>query len=410
MKIFNSLSRSIQTFTPLNNKTVKIYVCGITPYDVTHLGHAFTYVFFDTLIRYLKYKGYKVNYVQNVTDIDDDILKKAKELGKNWKKLGEYWTKKFLDDMKSLNVEPPTHFVKATDSITMMIRIIEVLIKKGFAYERKGNVYFEVKKFKAYGELSKFTKKQMFLISKQRGADPNDPLKKNPLDFLLWQKSKKNEPFWESPWGRGRPGWHIECSAMIYQYLGERIDPFGKLRVNGEHSRTIDIHGGGRDLIYPHHECEIAQSESFTAKIPFVKYWMHNAMVMNEGEKMSKSLGNLVLISDLLKKYSWDAVRLYILSHRYRNPWEYDESKLEYYQKEIKLIRNALKKESMQVPLKNNFAKKYLDEFNNCLENDANTESGLLVISNIARSILNKKEESLELQKTLKTCLEILGL
>ncbi|MBI2190006.1 MAG: class I tRNA ligase family protein [Candidatus Levybacteria bacterium] len=190
LKLYNSLTRKKEPFVPLRGRDVRMYVCGITPYDTTHLGHAFTYVSFDVLARYLKFKGFKVTYVQNVTDIDDDILKRAKEEGKNWKKLGDFWTKRYLSDMRALNVLPPTHYVKATGSVTTIIHIIRVLLNKGFAYEKNGNVYFEVNKDKEYGKLSRFNKEQMLLISKERGNNPNDPLKKDPLDFVLWQRSK----------------------------------------------------------------------------------------------------------------------------------------------------------------------------------------------------------------------------
>ena len=327
--LYNSLTRKKEKFVTLIDKKVKIYVCGITPYDITHLGHAFTYVFFDVLIRYLRFKKYNVNYTQNVTDIDDDILKKAKEENRDWRELGNFWINKFLSDMKSLNVLPSTNYVKATNSIPTMIEMIRVLKKKGFAYQRGGNVYFEVKKFKKYGKLSGFNYNQMLLISKERGGNPNDVLKKDPLDFLLWQESKIGEPFWESPWtmvnagkGEGRPGWHIECSSMINKYLGDQID----------------IHGGGRDLVFPHHESEIAQSESYTNSKPFVKYWIHTAMLLSLGEKMAKSLGNLVMVSDLLKKYSADAIRWVLLSHHYRTPWEFDEDELDEAERNASLV------------------------------------------------------------------------
>lgn len=374
-----------------------MYVCGITPYDTTHLGHAYTYVFFDTLFRFLTHKDYKVNYVQNVTDIDDDILKKAKEKGLNWKELGDFWTKKFLDDMKSLNVLPSTHYVKATDSIALIIHIIEVLIKKDFAYEKEGNVYFDINKFKRYGELSHYDRKQMILLSKDRGADPNDPLKKDPLDFILWQKSKTDEPSWESPWKGGRPGWHIECSAVIHQHLGDQID----------------IHGGGRDLIFPHHESEIAQSEAYCGKKPFVKYWLHTSMVMYEGEKMAKSLGNLVMVSDLLKKYSANVVRLMLLSHHYREPWEFDEEELKFYDKELLLINEALKIDSIKkLSKKNNAVKKYLKEFEHVMNFDLNTPSAILIIKHLSLRIIreSKNLNVFLLQETLKTCLNILGI
>ncbi|MEK7185902.1 MAG: cysteine--tRNA ligase [Patescibacteria group bacterium] len=317
LSLYNSLSQKKEIFEPLRKTEVSIYVCGITPYDTTHLGHAFVYISFDVLMRFLKHKGYKVNYVQNVTDIDDDILKKAKEEKRDWKELGNYWTEIFLNDLKALNVLLPTHYTKATDSIDEMINIIEDLLSKKFAYKSNGNIYFDISKDKDYGHLSKYTDEQMRLLLRERGGDPDDPNKKNALDFVLWQKSNNEEPSWpfDSAQGMidGRPGWHIECSAMIHKYLGKQID----------------IHGGGKDLIYPHHESEIAQSENYTGKKPFVKYWMHIAMVMSCGEKMSKSLGNLVMVRDLLKMYSANEIRWYLLSHHYRNPWEYMESDLE---------------------------------------------------------------------------------
>ncbi|QQG40593.1 MAG: cysteine--tRNA ligase [Candidatus Levyibacteriota bacterium] len=328
MKIYNSLTKKKEPFVSLSKSLVKIYVCGITPYDTTHLGHAFTYVFFDVVYRYLTYQGYNVTYTQNVTDIDDDILKKAQEVGKNWKELGDFWTNRFTTDMKSLNVLPPTHYIKATDSITMIIRIIKALMNKGFAYQIDENVYFSVEKDKKYGKLSRLSKKEMIILLKERGGDPNDPHKKNPLDFLLWQKSKDDEPYWKSPFGKGRPGWHIECSAMNFEYLGKQID----------------IHGGGYDLIYPHHESETAQSESFTGISPFVRYWLHTAMLKYQGQKMSKSLGNLVLVSDLLQKYSPNAIRYLLLSHHYRSSWEYKESELENAEKKVRKLLNTVSK------------------------------------------------------------------
>ncbi len=327
MKLYNSKTQSIEPFVPRSKRSVFLYVCGITPYDTTHLGHAFTYVFFDALIAYLRFKKYNITYVQNVTDIDNDILKRAKQEGRDWKELGQYWTDKFLSDLRNLSVAMPTHYVKATDSIPMIITIIASLIGKKCAYENDGNVYFSVDSFPLYGELSHFTPKQMLLISQERGADPTDTKKKNPLDFILWQKSLIGEPFWESPWGKGRPGWHIECSAMIKQYLGDQID----------------IHGGGRDLIYPHHSSEIAQSESSTGRVPFVKYWMHTAMLMYQGEKMSKSLGNLIMVSDLLKTYSPQVIRYELLSHHYRKPWEFDEEQLKIASDNIKRLTSFAK-------------------------------------------------------------------
>ncbi|MCL5970680.1 MAG: cysteine--tRNA ligase [Patescibacteria group bacterium] len=393
MHLYNSRSRKIEKFEPLDKETVKMYVCGITPYDTTHLGHAFTYVSFDILKRYLEYKGYKVIYTQNVTDIDNDILKKAKETNKDWKKLGEFWTNKFLNDMKMLNVLKPTFYVKATDSIHLIIEITKNLIEKGYAYEKSGNVYFDIEKFKEYGKLSHYSHHQMTLLSKQRGGYPDDPLKKHPLDFVLWQKSKENEPYWESPWGKGRPGWHIECSAMINQYLGQQID----------------IHGGGRDLIFPHHESEIAQSESFINKKPFVKYWLHTGMVLYEGEKMAKSLGNLAMVSDLLKRYTPSDIRLMLISNHYRKPWEYDEKMIIESRRLMNFIENALKISADKKKPK--ISDIYLKQFVRYMNNDLDTPNAIKTIYCLAKRILKEAKNSdvSNLQTTLKSILSVLG-
>lgn len=391
MQLYNSLTRQKELFKLLENKKVKMYVCGITPYDTTHLGHAFTYMSFDVLIRYLQFKGYEVEYTQNVTDIDDDILKRAKQEDRDWQELGQYWTKRFQTDMKKLNILTPTHYVKATSSIETIINIVQTLEENGIAYEKKGNVYFHVPTFQSYGKLSHLAEQQMLLLSRERGANPDDPLKKHPLDFILWQKSKIGEPSWQSPWGKGRPGWHIECSAMIHDTLGEQID----------------IHGGGRDLIYPHHESEIAQSESFTGKNPFAQYWMHTAMVLCEGEKMSKSLGNLVMVSDLLKKYSANAIRYVLLSHHYRQPWQYEEEELD--QAEVKLtnIKNALEgttslPSKLTKPL-------YLKPFITLLDDDMQTPKALELIDDLAEKSNKKKGHTEDYQNTILACLNILG-
>ena len=393
LRLYNSLTRKKEKFVPLEGKKVRMYVCGITPYDTTHLGHAFTYIFFDTFARYLKFRGYEVNYTQNVTDIDDDILKRAKKEKKDWKVLGNFWTAKYLSDMKILNVLSPTHYVKATDSITLMIYIIKVLIDKGFAYQKNGNVYFDIKTFKDYGHLSGFNEKQMKILLKERGGNPNDKLKKNPLDFLLWKKSAPGEPFWKTPWGNGRPGWHIECSAMIKDFLGDQID----------------IHGGGRDLIFPHHESVIAQSESFTRQKPFVKFWMHTSMVLYQGEKMSKSLGNLVMISDLLRLYKPNEIRWLLLSHHYRKPWEFDENELAQCKKAIKIINKALKIKSRGRTKIDVY--RYRSMFDSFMDDDVNTPKTLLLLVNMAERIIHEKEISntLDFQDVLLRHLLTLG-
>ena len=279
MQLFNTQSGRIERFTPRDG-TVGLYVCGITPYDTTHIGHAFTFLTFDILVRVMRHKGWDVTYVQNVTDIDDDILRKAKEVGLTWKQLGDRETARYLKDMRDLNWLEPDHYVRATDHIPEMLEITQALIDKGHAYESGGNVYFSVSSDPEFGKLSHIPRDQMLPIANERGNTPDDPNKRDPLDFVLWQKSLDDEPSWDSPYGPGRPGWHVECSAMASRYLGH----------------SIDIHGGGADLIFPHHECEVAQSENAFAVEPFARTWVHAAMVGYNGEKMSKSLGNLVRV------------------------------------------------------------------------------------------------------------------
>jgi cysteinyl-tRNA synthetase len=276
MNLYNSATRSVEPFV-IHDNHVGIYVCGVTPYDTTHAGHVFTFLTFDILVRFLRYLGVDVTYVQNVTDIDDDILRKAKELGTTWDELGNREIERFLADMGRLNALPFDHFVRATESTPTMIDLIQKLVDRGLAYESGGSVYFSVASDPEFGKLSRIPPGEMLAVANERGNVPDDPNKRDPLDFILWQAAKPGEPTWDSPWGAGRPGWHIECSAMSIQQLGE----------------TVDIHGGGADLIFPHHECEIAQSENATGVKPFARLWMHAAMVEYLGEKMSKSLGNL---------------------------------------------------------------------------------------------------------------------
>ncbi len=312
MKLFNTMTQTKEEFTP-SGDVVKIYVCGVTPYDTTHLGHAFVYVTFDALIRYLEYRGYRVRYVQNVTDIDDDILRKAAQVGLTWDELGQRETRRFLEDLAALNVRMPDVYARATEETPKMIELIEKLIAGGHAYVREGNVYFRVKSDPGFGRLAEAAGylgyDAWLATANERGNYPDDPLKDDPLDFVLWQAQKPGEPAWPSPWGPGRPGWHIECSAMSIRYLGDQLD----------------IHGGGADLAFPHHTCEIAQSENATGMRPFTRYWMHIGMVRLDGEKMSKSLGNLVLVRNLLGAYAANTVRILLLGHHYRESWEYRE-------------------------------------------------------------------------------------
>jgi L-cysteine:1D-myo-inositol 2-amino-2-deoxy-alpha-D-glucopyranoside ligase len=290
-----------------------MYVCGVTPYDTGHLGHAFTYVSFDVLHRYLEYLGHEVVYVQNLTDVDDDLLKRARELGEDYLALGNRNVTTFLTEMAALNWLPPDHYPRATEHIPQMQELISGLLERGHAYATDGHVYFDLASWPAYGELSKLPRDAMLPIANERGNVPDQPGKRDPLDFVLWQPSAADEPSWPSPWGAGRPGWHIECSAMSSTYLGPRFE----------------IHGGGADLIFPHHESEIAQSEGATGRRPFVEWWMHAGMLRHQSEKMSKSLGNLVLVRDLLRSYPGDAIRHYLVSHHYRAEIDFDERQLD---------------------------------------------------------------------------------
>lgn len=307
LQLYDSLSLGKQLFKPAGDE-VSIYVCGVTPYDVTHAGHAFLFLSFDTLRRYLEYRGFAVRHVQNLTDIDDDMVKQSRKTGIPVFELALTNDALFQADMRALNWLPPHEYPRASEYVERMIEMVEGLCAKGNAYEEDGAVFFDVSSFPAYGQMAHETPD---LLAKR----PEIPLAgrgRAPLDFLLWQTTEPDEPSWDSPWGRGRPGWHIECSAMNLALHGEQVD----------------IHGGGSDLMFPHHDSEIAQSESFTGKKPFARHWVHSGMLCYEGEKMSKSLGNLVLIRHLLTRYPAEAIRLYFASMHYRASEEFKESDL----------------------------------------------------------------------------------
>jgi L-cysteine:1D-myo-inositol 2-amino-2-deoxy-alpha-D-glucopyranoside ligase len=291
---------------------VSMYVCGITPYDSTHLGHAATYLAYDLLARRLEELGHEVRMVRNVTDVDDSILPKARELGVPYLDLAAEQLARFRSDMDALGVRPPIAEPRATEAIDGMVEMIGELLDAGHAYLTHGTVYFDVSTFERFGELSHYSTERMIKLAAARGGRPDDPHRRAPLDFVLWQPSLPDEPAWRAPFGVGRPGWHVECSVMAIQNLGP----------------TLDLHGGGNDLIFPHHECEIAQSESVTGT-RFSRYWVHSAMVSYEGEKMSKSLGNLVFVSDLLEKADPRAIRLALLRHHYRAGFEWYDTDLD---------------------------------------------------------------------------------
>jgi cysteinyl-tRNA synthetase len=308
LRIYNSQTKQKEPFVPLNPPAVGIYVCGVTVYDSCHIGHARSMIVFDALVRYLRFKGFQVKYVRNFTDIDDKIIARAEQQGVDPNSLAEHYIQEFETDMKDLGVLAPDVEPRATLHIPEIIRLVQELIDRGVAYVVEGDVYFAVGKFPSYGALSNRTLEEM-----QAGARIEvDPRKHHPMDFALWKNGKPGEPVWDSPWGPGRPGWHIECSAMSSRYLGE----------------TFDIHGGGKDLIFPHHENELAQSMAVTSK-PLARYWVHNGFVTIEGEKMSKSLGNFLTIREMVGRFHPEGIRLFLLSRHYRSPLDYSEQAMQ---------------------------------------------------------------------------------
>ncbi|MBM4313874.1 MAG: cysteine--tRNA ligase [Deltaproteobacteria bacterium] len=307
LRIFNTQAKKKEEFLPLQEGKVGIYVCGITAYDVCHVGHARSAVVFDVITRYLRYRGYDVTYIKNFTDVDDKIIDKARREQKSIAEISERYIQEHDDDMRALGVATPTETPRATEHIEGMVRLVAALIEKGLAYGVNGDIYFAVEKFPGYGKLSGRCLEEMLAGAR---IDVNDK-KRNPYDFSLWKASKEGEPWWESPWGRGRPGWHLECSVMSQRYLGD----------------TFDIHGGGEDLVFPHHENEIAQSEGASGK-PLARYWIHNGFVRVNSEKMSKSLGNFFTIRDILKQYHPEVLRLFMMQSHYRSPVDFSDAAL----------------------------------------------------------------------------------
>jgi len=310
MRLYDTSQGAVVPFEP--GDTVSIYVCGVTPYDATHLGHAFTYLCFDVLIRRLEDLGHEVKMVRNITDVDDSILAKAKEIDVDYMELGLSETAQFRDDIKALDLRPAVAEPTVTGSINEIVSLISQLAEKGHTYTVDGTTFFDVTTFSDFGQISGYDEPTMISFANERGANTEDERLRNPLDFILWQKSEEGEPSWDSPFGPGRPGWHIECSAMAMSELGP----------------TIDLHGGGDDLIFPHHECETAQSVTANNS-PFARHWMHVGMVAYEGEKMSKSLGNLVFVRDLRTGHDPRAIRLALLSNHYRAGFEWFDSDID---------------------------------------------------------------------------------
>jgi cysteinyl-tRNA synthetase len=388
MKVFNTLTGQKEDFHP-GNRVVTMYVCGITAYDECHIGHAMTYIIFDVVKRYLGFKDYEVKHVQNFTDVDDKIIERANQLGIPPAELATRYTDQYFATMDALNVARADIYPRATEEIPKIIEIIQGLFAKGYAYEFQGSVYFRVRNFPDYGKLSHRNLAEMI---PKAGYCERD--KEYPLDFALWKASKPGEPFWESPWGQGRPGWHIECSAMALKYLGD----------------TIDIHGGGQDLVFPHHENEVAQSESFTQQIPFVRYWLHNGLMQQDKQKMSKSIGNLVCVEEALDRFGPDAIRLFILGSHYRSPLTYSEEALEASQKGAGRLRSALAHrtnagEGVAVLNTEPFEQKFVE----AMDDDFNTAQAIAVLFELAREINRGAEGGVHIAEAQHTLLKLAG-
>ena len=392
MKITNTLSGLKEEFIP-QGEEVKMYVCGITPQSEAHIGHAMSYINFDAIRRYLKFRGYKVKCVQNFTDIDDKIINKAAALGVSISELAEKNMAEFMTDMDALNVSRMDLYPRATQEIPKIIEMVQGLVDGGFAYPAEGSVYFRVTKLENYGKLAHRTLDQMMAGAR---IEPGSE-KENPMDFVIWKAAKPREPSWDSPWGKGRPGWHIECSAMSLKYLGD----------------TLDIHGGGQDLIFPHHENEIAQSESFTGKKPFVKYWMHNGLLRLGEEKMSKSIGNIISIKQALSKFSVDAIRIFILGSHYRSPLTYSPEALEAAEKGAARLRQALESSTSGGKSISLDIAGVRQRFVESMDDDFNTPQALAVLFDLTRELNRLRDEGEDIsqaQLLLKELSEVLGL
>jgi cysteinyl-tRNA synthetase len=376
MKIFNTLTRKKEELKTLEEGKVKIYACGPTVYNYIHIGNARPLCVFDILRRYLEYRGYDVTFVQNFTDIDDKIIKRANEEGVSYKEISEKYIKEFWTDAKGLNVREATIHPKATENIDEIIDIVSTLIEKGYAYEADGDVYFSPKKFSGYGKLSHQPLEELEAGARIMVGE----IKREPMDFALWKKAKPGEPYWESPWGQGRPGWHIECSAMNRRYLG----------------KTIDIHCGGQDLIFPHHENEIAQSECCN-DAPFANYWMHNGYITVDNVKMSKSLNNFFTVRDIAKHFPYEVIRFFILNGHYRSPINFSDELMKACQNGLERIKNARKelnfyiknvadtKMTAEEAAKEAELNGYKEQFEAAMDDDFNTADAVSAIYELVR-------------------------
>ncbi len=390
MRLYDTLSGQLHDFDSPNGQ-VRMYVCGITPYSSSHIGHAMSAVSFDVVRRYLEFRGFNVKHIQNFTDIDDKMIAAANERGIEVSDLAYANIQEYIDAMGELNVAPAHEYPRATQEIDKIVEIIQSLIEKGYAYDVDGDVYFRVRRDEDYGKLSHRSIDD--LLSGARIEI--DERKEDVLDFALWKSQKPGEPAWDSPWGPGRPGWHIECTAMSIKYLGE----------------SIDIHGGGEDLVFPHHENEIAQSESFTDVEPFARFWLHNGMLRLGVEKMSKSLGNIISLPEALDKFEPQALRLFFLSSHYRSPLFYSEEVVHSQERAIRRLRQALRVESGSGPSVN--SDDFRTRFVEAMDDDLNTPRALAVLFDLAREINRGRDHDADVsdaQKALSDLAAILGL
>jgi L-cysteine:1D-myo-inositol 2-amino-2-deoxy-alpha-D-glucopyranoside ligase len=374
------------------DRPLTLYVCGVTPYDTTHVGHAHTFLIFDVLLRYLRSQGAAVQYCQNVTDVDDPLFERANRDGIAWDELARRETALYQADCDALNLLRPDFFPKASEEIPAMIPIIERLIEAGNAYARNGSVYYRVASFPNYGALARMDYEQMLATANERGNDPNDPNKQDPLDFVLWTAAQPGEADWPSPWGAGRPGWHIECTTMSTRYLGEQID----------------IHGGGRDLIFPHHPSEIAQTEAYTGQHPFVRFWVHGGLLWLDGQKMSKSLGNMVFVRDALKEYSADALRWYLLLSPYRDDLHYERGGPAAAERQLERVRAALFAPSGPEPALD--AAQARAEFLAALADDLNTPLALALLGGLASDVLAAASAARDVRAAQEVLRELAGI
>lgn len=409
MKLYNTLTRKKEEFEPLEKGKVKMYVCGPTVYGYIHIGNARPYVVFDTIRRYMEYKGFDVNYVQNFTDIDDKIIKKANEENTTMQVISDRYIAEALKDAEGLNVKPATYNPRVTQEMTEIIDMIKTLINKGFAYEVDGSVYFDTKQFNEYGKLSKKNIDELQAGASERVDLDNN--KKNSMDFILWKPAKIDEPKWQSPWGEGRPGWHIECSVMAKKYLGD----------------TIDIHAGGEDLIFPHHENEVAQSEAANGK-PFARYWLHNGFINVDNKKMSKSEGNFFTLRDIVNEFPYEVIRFFILNGQYRSPINFSRELIQSAQNGLERIKNSV--HNIKYVIDNSQTKelsekeeklllelpKYKEAFEASMEDDFNTADAVTAIyelvkfANINVNENTSKKFAQSIENELKKLTSILGL